>query len=98
MMGTQPNTLSIDQSPGQGGSLRINENRMDNKTAQLHGSIFLEFQKSTKMTLTRYMNLMEKQLKHRIDGQVKFRPVPDYTQLIQGKIDRIINTPVGLLI
>ena len=71
---------------------------MDIKAAQLHGAIFLEFQKSTKMTLTRYMNLMEKQLKHRIDGPVKFKPVPDYTQLFQGKIDIIINTPVSLLI
>ena len=62
---------------------------MDNKTAQLHGSIFLEFQKSTKMTLTRYMNLMEKQLKHRIDGPVKFKQVPDHTQLFQGKIQGV---------
>ena len=76
----------------------MNENRMDYKTAQLHGSIFIDFQKSTKMTLTRYMNLMEKQLKHRIDGPVKFKPAPDYTQLFQGKTDIIINNPVSLLI
>ena len=98
MVGTEPNTLSIEQSPNWGGSLRMNDNRMDYKTAQLHGSIFIEFQKSTKMTLTRYMNLMETQLKHRIDGPVKFKPAPDYTKLFQGKTDIIINTPVSLLI
>ena len=71
---------------------------MENKTAQLHGSIFLEFRKSTKMSLTRYMTLMENQLKHRIDGQVTFRPIPDYTKLYQGKIDKIIHNSVGLII
>ena len=73
------------------------DNRMENKTAQLHGSIFLEFRKSTKMSLTRYMALMENQLKPRIDGQVTFRPIPDYTKLYQGKIDKIIHTLVGLI-
>ena len=41
---------------------------------------------------------MEKQLKHRIDGPVKFKQVPDHTQLFQGKIDIITHTPVSLLV
>ena len=71
---------------------------MENKSDQLHGSIFLEFRKSTKMSLTRYMTLMEHQLKPRVDGPITFRPIPDYTKLYQGKISKIIQTSVGLIL
>ena len=71
---------------------------MENKSGHLQGSIFLEFRKSTKMSLTRFMNLMGHQLKPRVDGPITFRPIPDYTKIYQGKISKIIQTSVGLIL
>ena len=71
---------------------------MENKSGHLQGSIFLEFRKSTKMSLNRFMNLMGHQLKPRVDGPITFRPIPDYTKLYQGKINKIIQTSVGLIV
>ena len=65
---------------------------------RMEGAIILDFQKSTKITLTRYLNLMEKQLKNKIDGHVQFQPIPNQTQLFQGRIDIQTDTPVNLLV
>lgn len=64
----------------------------------MEGAILLDFQKSTKITLSRYLNLMEKQLKSKIDGPVQFLPIPNQTQLFNGRIDIQTGTPVNLLV
>ena len=64
----------------------------------MEGTIILDFQKSTKMTLTRYLNLMERQLRSKIDGPVQFQAIPNQTQLFQGWIDIQTGTPSNLLV
>ena len=57
----------------------------------MQGEIMLDFQKSIKISLSRYIQLMERQLGSKIAGPVQFREIPNRTQLFQGWID----TPTG---
>ena len=71
---------------------------MENKSGHLQGTIVLEFRKTTKMSLNRFLNLMGHQLKSSVDGPINFRPIPDHMKLYQGKINKIIQTSVGLIV
>ena len=64
----------------------------------MEGEILLDFQKSTKITLSRYLNLIEKQLQSKIEGPVQFLPIPNQTQLFNGRIDIQTGTPGNLLV
>ena len=59
----------------------------------MEGEIMLDFQKSTKITLSRYIQLMERQLGSKIAGPVQFREIPNQTQLFQGWIDTQTGNP-----
>ena len=64
----------------------------------MEGEIMLDFQKSTKITLSRYIQLMERQLGSKIAGPVQFREIPNRTQLFQGWIDTQTGNPNNLLV
>ena len=64
----------------------------------MQGEIMLDFQKSTKITLSRYIQLMERQLGSKIAGPVQFREIPNRTQLFQGWIDTPTGNPNKLLV
>ena len=51
----------------------------------------LDVQKSTKISLSRYIQLMQRQLEGKIAGTVQFLEIPNRTQLFQGWVE----TPTG---
>ena len=58
----------------------------------------LDVQKSTKISLSRYIQLMERQLESKIAGPVQFLEIPNRTQLFQGWIDTPTGNPNNLLV
>ena len=64
----------------------------------MQGEIMLDFQKSTKISLSRYIQLMERQLGSKIAGPVQFREIPNRTQLFQGWIDTPPDNSNNLLV
>ena len=64
----------------------------------MEGKIILDFQKSTKITLTRYLDVMERMISNKIDGPIQFLTLPNQTQLFHGWIDIQTGTPNNLLV
>ena len=67
-------------------------------SGHLQGSILLEVRKTTKMSLSRFLKLLANQLTTRIDGPIEFQPIPDHMELYQGKVNRVIQTTVVLIV
>ena len=64
----------------------------------MEGAIILDFKKSTKITLSRYLQLMERQLRSKIAGPMQFQEIPNQTRLFQGWIDIQTGTPSNFLV
>ena len=61
----------------------------------LQGTILWEVKKTTQMSLIRFLRLLANQLMTRIDGPIEFQPIPNQMDLHKGRVNRVVQTPLG---
>ena len=58
----------------------------------------LEIQKTTKISIARYLQIMQRQLEGKIAETIKFKEIPNITQVYEGKIKETFENTTNLLV
>ena len=58
----------------------------------------LEVQKSTKISIARYLQIMQRQLEGKIAGTIQFLEIPNRTQLFRGWVETPSGNTTNLLV
>ena len=58
----------------------------------------LEVQKSTRISIARYLQIMQKQLEGKIAGTIQFLEIPNRTQLFRGWVATPTGNTTNLLV
>ena len=58
----------------------------------LEGTIKITIQKTTKISIARYLNIMQQHLEGKLAESIKFMDIPNETEVYKGKIKHTIGT------
>ena len=64
----------------------------------MEGEILLEVQKTTKISIARYLQIMQGQLEGKIAGTIQFLEIPNRTELFRGCIEKLSGNTPNLLV